>query len=285
MIKIITDSTFYIPKELCAANDIRVIPLVCRLGEEEYVEGFPGEYKEFFDKITVGKSFPKTACPSPDDYKKIFEEILAAGNEVLCLCLTSKISGSYQSACIAAKELGSDKITVIDSRTTIAGGRYVADRAVEAVAAGKTREEITAILSNLAECAYLACFPINLDYFIRGGRVKGFSAIIGKLARIKPIIVMENGQLVPEKKVFTLAAGEAHFLSKIEKEVKAGNVEKLYFGYTYNDKYMQAFKQKVFAHFPELEAISEDYEIGPVIGMHVGPYSYGPLMITKNPIR
>lgn len=281
MIKIVIDSTFYVPKDFCAANDIRVVPLVCRLDGEEYSEGFPGEYKDFFDKITVGKSFPQTACPSPEDYRKIFEEILADGNEIFCLCVTSGISGTYQSACVAAAGIGSDKITVVDSRTAIAGGRYAVDKIVEAVAAGKTRAEIAEFVKGVPERAYLACFPINLDYLIKGGRVKGMAAIIGKIARIKPIIVMKDGRLVSEKKVFTVAAGEAYFLSKIEKEINADNFERLYFGYAYGDKYMQLFKQKVLARFPQIAAQCEDYELGPVIGMHVGPYTYGPLMITK----
>lgn len=282
MIKLITDSTFYATREFCKTNDVRIVPLVCRLGEEEYVEGFPGEYKDFFDKISVGKSFPKTACPSPDDFKKVFEEVLAEGNEVICLCVTSLISGTYQSACIAAEQIASDKITVIDTRTAIAGGRYAIDKTVEAIAEGKTRAEISEMVKTIADRAYLACFPINLDYFIKGGRIKGLAAIIGKIARIKPIIIMKDGKLVPEKKVLTLAAGEAHFLKKIETELKAGNFERLYFGYTYGDKYMQAFKEKVLAHFPEIAPLTQDYEIGPVIGMHVGPFSYGPLMITKD---
>lgn len=281
MIKLVVDSTFYLPKEFCEKHDIRVVPLVLRLDGVEYSEGYPGEFQPFFDKVTVGKSFPQTACPAPEDFKRVFTEILNEGHEVLSLCLSSGLSGAYDSARLASEQIGGDKITVYDTRLALAALRYIVDKALGMIEAGLSRAEIIAPLPGLVSRSQYACFPININYLVKGGRVKGLAAIIGKLARIRPIIGMKDSLLVSEKKVLTQMSGESYMMAKIEAELKDNNLEKYYFAYAYDDKYLQAFKKKVLERFPELAEISEDYEIGPVIGIHLGPYSYGHMIITK----
>lgn len=281
MIKLVVDSTFYLEKKFCEDNDIRIVPLVSTYEGQDYEEGFPGTFKPFFDKLAAGKGFPTTSQPSPEKFVKVFNEILDKGNEVLSLSFSSGLSGTFQASEIARKQIGNDKVTTYDTKLALAPVCYVVEETIKMIKSGMTRQQIIEKLPGYIPRADFACMPINLNYLIRGGRLKGLAAIVGKVISIKPIITLKDTVLHSNKKVLTIGTGDNYMISCIKKLLDNDNIEKFYFGYVYDKKYMNLFKEKVLISCPNLK-FEDDYEIGNVVGSHLGPYAYGYMLVTKN---
>ncbi len=267
-IQIVTDSTAYIDKAFTKENNIVIAPLTVNFEGVVSDEGYPGEFKEFFDRLANSSDFPSTSQPSIGVYKNIYEEALKEGKEVIVLTISSELSGTFNSASTAATLVDADKITVIDSLTVAANLRVLTEMAVQFANQGLTRKEIVEKLEVEKERMGIFLTVGTLEYLKKGGRLSNAEALIGSILNIKPIIHTNNGKLEPFAKV----RGRKKSLEKIVESVPV-DVTNLNICHIFALDEAEELKNLLEERFPSCSVNIE--ELGPVIGAHLGPKALG----------
>lgn len=195
MIKIVTDSTADIPKELLERYDIRVVPINIQFGTETYQEGIDIDRPTFFRRLDEEEMIPTTSQPSPGQFAEVYQELAGQGHSILCIAITSKHSGTYQSAVLAKSMLPEADIEVFDSLSISMGTGYQVLTAARAAEEGKSMGEIIHILEGIRSRTHLYLTPATLKYLQKSGRVGKLAGALGSLLNVKPIIKVENGEL------------------------------------------------------------------------------------------
>ncbi len=191
-IRIITDSASDISQEKAKEWGITVLPLKVSFGEKEYLDGVTLSPREFYEKLIETDEFPKTSQITPFTYAEEFGKAVKAGDEVLCFCLSSCVSGSYQSACIAAEEFPLS-VSVIDTRQFCASEFIIVLRAVQMRDEGRTAKEIDAVIREELKDAHVIAVFNTLEYLKKGGRISSAAALAGNMLSIKPVLTIEEG--------------------------------------------------------------------------------------------
>ena len=265
MIKLVVDSTAYIPKEFIEKNDIKVIPLNVLYMDKEFEEGLPGSYDEFFESFTKTKLFPKTSQPSPTLFQSAFDNIIDQGNEAIVFTISSSLSGTYSVANLARENCKDpDKITVIDSMSTGQNIWGYCMEVIEKAEEGWSREDIVKYISALQVNSQICFVPDSLDYLKKGGRIGRVSATIGSLLQIKPILTFKQGTLLCSKKIIGMGKAIADLIAMIPQKTK-----RLFAIHIANTKYFEVLLEKMKAAFPKTKIY--EGELGPVVAAHIGP--------------
>ncbi|MCR5403990.1 MAG: DegV family protein [Butyrivibrio sp.] len=191
-VRIMTDSASDISQELAKKWGITVLPLKVRFGEEEFLDGVTLVGKDFYRKLVETDEVPKTSQISPYEYSEEFRKAKEAGDELIYFCLSSGVSGSYQSACIAADDFG-EGIYVVDTRQFCISEYIIVQRAVQLRDQGKNAKEILKVLENEMKKVHVIAVFDTLEYLKLGGRISSAAAAIGNLLTIKPVITIEDG--------------------------------------------------------------------------------------------
>ena len=285
--KIIADTYCDIPASLMAQKEITYVPFNVSFDQENYLEELKDiTPDEFYDKINAEKLFPKTSLPSVQAYMDAMEPILKEGKDVLCICISAKFSGSFQSAVNAANILSEDypdrKIKVVDSACATATEGMLVLEACRMRDAGVDLNAVAEKLDALKETARIFVTVDSLEHLQKGGRIGKASAMAGTILNIKPIIAMKDGELHPESKV----RGSKKALKQIVDMTKANiGAEK--------DQYKIIFvrgEKEREATAVELanELRSEGYDVaedvwtvGITIGSHIGPTPIAVCMLKK----
>ena len=197
-IKIITDSTLDLPAELIREKDIEVLPLLINFGEESYLDGIEITTKEMIDKIDATGVLPTTAQVTPNRFEESFKKYLDEGYKIVALTLSSDMSGTYQSACIAKDMLESDDIIVIDSRNVTSGLGLLVLKACELRDKGLGIKEIEdGILKAIPKVKCSLNFE-SLENLVRGGRLSKTAGTIGSVLGLRLILEIKDGKLVSD---------------------------------------------------------------------------------------
>ncbi|NLC45179.1 MAG: DegV family protein [Clostridiales bacterium] len=267
-IQIVTDSTAYFTKEYAIKNNIQVVPLSVTFSGETNDEGFPGEFESFYRRLESSKDFPTTSQPSISAFAEVYEEILAQGNEIITIVISEKLSGTHNSASAAENMTAPDKISVIDSETTVANLKLLVEMARTMAENGNSREEIVVNIEREKKRMYVDLTAATLEYLKRGGRLSSAQAAIGGFLNVKPILGLRDGKLEAVAKV----RGKKKALDYLVDHVpeNATHISVLHIMSTEEAK---RIKQKLKERFPQIEVNIE--EIGPVIGTHLGPGGIG----------
>lgn len=200
---VVTDSTSDIPQSLRDQHDIRVVPLNVSFGSDTFEDGVDITPQQFLERLTRENDLPKTSQPSSSRFASVFSEAIENGMDVLCITLSSELSGTYNSARLAAEGFDADRVRVIDSRSTTMQLGWIVIEAARALENG----------ANLGEAASRAteaigranCFAVlqTLDYVYKGGRIGRASHIVGSALGIKPVLNFVDGILTPVERVRT----------------------------------------------------------------------------------
>lgn len=202
MIKIVTDSTADVPQPLLERYDIRVVPINIQFGTETYQEGIDIDRSTFFEKLE-GDIIPTSSQPSPGQFVEVYEELAEDGHSILSLHVTSKHSGTYQSAVLAESMMPEANIKVFDTLSISMGTGYQVLAAARAADEGKSMEEILWLLEGIRSRMYLYLTPATLKYLQKSGRVGKLAGALASLLNVKPIIKVEDGTLEAFEKVRT----------------------------------------------------------------------------------
>lgn len=268
-VNIIVDSTADITEDV--KERLTVVPLTLRFGDEEYIEGVTIQKKEFYQKLIESDVLPKTSQASPADFEDVFEKIVAAGESAVVITLSSKLSGTWQSAMIAARE-HEESIYVVDSRNVAIGTAILAKLALRLVDEGMGAREIAERLEKEREKICLIAMLDTLEYLKKGGRISAAAAFAGGVLSIKPVVCIRDGEIVILGKARGSKQGNNLLVSEIRKTGGIDFTKPILLGYTgLDDTLLQKYIEDSKALWEEGISSLETTMIGSVIGTHAGP--------------
>lgn len=268
-VKLIVDSTADMKEQV--AERVGIVPLTVHFGEKEYVSGVDIDAKKFYELLAEGDVLPTTSQATTFAFQKAFEKALEEACEVVCLTCSSKLSGTYQSAVIAAQEFDG-KVHVVDSGTIAIGLGILTEYALQWIDRGFGAEEIERKLLRKREKIQLLAMVDTLEYLKKGGRISAAAAVAGGLLNIKPVITLAGGEI----KVLGKARGSRQANNLLGQEIqKAGGVDfgkPLLLGYTgLSDALLQKYISDSAALWEGNVEKLETAIVGSVVGTHVGP--------------
>lgn len=264
MVKIITDSTCDIEAAQAAKLGIETIPLRVLFGDQSFEDGVDLSKADFYEKLAHAKVLPTTSQVNPDAFVKAFEAHVEAGDTVVCICISEKLSGTYQSAMIA-KDMVKGDIYVVDSNSATIGASILVRHAVKLRDAGKSASDIHAELCAMAKKVKLVAVVNTLKYLKMGGRISSTTAVVGGLLGISPIVAVEDGAVNSVGKV----RGQKAAIAFMEQYIKDHGIDTNYpIGFAYSGDNL-ADMQQVMHHFNFADCFYD--QLGTVIGTHAGP--------------
>ena len=268
-VKIIVDSTADLRPEI--AEKVGIVPLSVQFGEKTYVSGVDITSRQFYEMLVESDTLPTTSQPAPYLFESEFEKAVQEGHEVVCLTCAGKLSGTNQSANIAAAEFDG-KVHVVDSCTIAIGLAVLVEYAVALAEKGLSAEEIVLNLLGKRKKIKLLALVDTLEYLKKGGRVSSTVALAGGLLNIKPVISVNGGEIRLVGKARGSRQGNNLLVQEIQ---KAGGVNfdmPVMLGYTgLSDALLQKYIQDSASLW---EGHTENLPVsivGSVVGTHVGP--------------
>ena len=273
-IRIITDSASDIPNNDSIPANLSIMPLTIFFGEEEYLDGKTITNEEYYNKLTGGDILPKTSQVTPYDFEQEIQKAIDNGEKVIVITLSSGLSGTYQSACIAASNFEKD-VAVIDSFMATVSEQILVKYALQLVEQGMEYDRIVETLENDKKKIKLVGPLDTLEYLKKGGRISAAAAVVGSALSIKPIITLVEGKV----EVIAKARGRRNAIEstlKIIRESETGiDFDKPYaVGYSGNDRdmlnvFIESSKTNGNVNIENWPVVS----IGSTIGTYAGPHS------------
>lgn len=270
-VRIVTDSACDLPQARADALGIEIVPLTIRFGEDEYVDRVELSNEEFWRKVATSPVLPETAAPSPGAFEERFRKLKDEGADgIVCINLSSRLSGTMQSAQVAAKALeGELPVTVVDSMTVSMGLGNQCIAARTAAEGGADVTEVAALAEQLARTTRLFGALDTLEHLKRGGRIGNAQALLGSMLSIKPVIEVRDGAVAEAGKVRTRSKSLDHLAQKLGAAADPHSV----YAFHAQAPDIDEFLDRVAAYVPRDQI--EVGEIGPVIGTHAGPRTIG----------
>jgi DegV family protein with EDD domain len=270
---ILTDSTAYISKELRKQHGIYMVPLSVVIGGETYREEMDITANEFFEKIKEESDLPTTSQPAIGEFVELFTEISKSHDAVICIHLSSGISGTYQGAITASTMVDELEVYAFDTEIScLPQGLY----AIEAAKMAKEGHQPLEILARLDEMKTVsdAYFVVDdLRHLQRGGRLSSAQAIIGSLLQIKPLLTFENKVIIPFEKIRTKKKALKRVEELFDQAAQKGTPLQVAIIHANREEEALDWKNDLSTRYPDVE-FSISY-FGPVIGTHIGEGSLG----------
>lgn len=270
-VRIITDSASDIPQSTAKEWGIDVIPLKVRFGEEEFLDGVTLPPQEFYKKLVETDEIPKTSQISPYEYAQHFKAALENGDEVIYFSLSAGVSGSYQSACIAAEDLEGD-VNIVDTRQFCISEYIIVQRAVQLRDQGMNAAEIVETIKEEMDRVHVISAFDTLEYLKLGGRLSSAAAFAGNLLMIKPVITIEDGLV----KVIGKARGSKNSHNMLMEFVrKTGGIDfdrPICLAYSgFNDDVLKKYVEDSRILYEGHEDKLQYAKVGATIGTYSGP--------------
>ena len=267
-VRIIVDSTADMRSEV--KERVKIVPLTVHFGEEEFLDGVNIDYVQFYEKLTSSDALPTTSQPSPAAFEDVYKEVEEAGDSAVVITISGKLSGTYQSATIAAADF--DNVYIVDSGSAAIGAGVLAELALQWTDAGMGAKEISEKLEAEKAKIRIVALIDTFEFLVRGGRVSKTVAFAGSMLSLKPIIGVKDGVIE--------TLGKARGLKQAFKQIgverdKMGEVDftkPVMLGFTgmtsenleqYEENYNEAWKKD--------GSMYGKAAIGSAIGTHVGP--------------
>jgi len=271
-IAIVTDSTADLPLSYYEKHNVEMVPLIVRFGEEAYKDWIDLGPKKFYKRMRGTDVLPKTSQPSVAEFTEVYEKVAAGAERILSIHLSSELSGTVQAAEMAS-EMVDVPVKVIDAKMASLGTGLIVNAAVKAKEAGLPAEEVIEAAERATEKIKIVFMVGTLKYLHLGGRIGKAQALVGSMLSIKPILTLEEGIVVPYKKVKgtkkAYAEMKQFFLDNL-----TGQGD-LHIGFAHADcpDGLQKLKEAIEGETARATSVMES-EIGCVIGTYVGPDSF-----------
>ena len=267
-VKIVTDSLSDLTSELIGKLDITLVPLTVLFGHETYLDRVTISTDEFYHRLVHGDIWPASTQPSPQDFANTYDKICETGNEILVISVSSKLSGTYQSA-MAGKSLMKTKkcrIEVIDSQTVAMGLGLVLIAAAREAQKGTDFDSLIEFTKKALKRSHWIVYFDTLKYLAKGGRIGKAQGLLGSVLSIKPILNLKEGEMAPVTRVRSSAAGIA-YLNNFVSSFK--NVEAVGIEHTTSVENSDALVKLVKAALPKVPILRS--VVSPVLGVYGGP--------------
>lgn len=266
-VRIIIDSSADIAQQY--RDRVTVLPLLVRFGDQEYLDGVELDKPTFYTKMAQSDRLPTTSQGTPAMFQRLFDEVQAAGDSAVVIALSSTLSGTYQSAVVAAADY--ENIYVVDSMNATTGSGILVEYAVECAEQGMEAQELAAHITEMRDKVRLVAVLDTLENLKKGGRISSTVAFVGGLLNIKPVVALEAGHVVLKGKARGNKQGNRMLLDLIR---EAGNIDyskPVLLGCSgVTDVLLQKFKEETRDFWGEHDGKLDELTVSGVIGTHVG---------------
>ncbi len=272
---VVTDSTAYIPAEYIQKHNIAVAPLVVIWGNETLLDGVDIRPDEFYSRLKTAKTMPSTSQATPAVMQSIFQSFVDQGTDVLGIFISSKLSGTMQSALQAREMMGNagEKITLIDSQATAMALGFQVLEAARAMETGVSLKEYAAIAEKAHERAGVFFAVDTLEFLHRGGRIGGAQRFIGAALNLKPILALKNGRVEGVDRIRTKSKAHDRILELVSEQVKGKSNIRIATLHANAAEDAKALLERAKQELNPIETIFT--EVSPVVGTHAGPGTVG----------
>ena len=266
--RIIIDSTADLAAEL--KNRLMVVPLTVHFGDEEFVDGVTIDHARFYELLVERDEIPTTSQATPHDFEKVYARVREAGDEAVVITVASKLSGTYQSAVIAAEDY--PEIHEVDSGTVAIGTGILVEHIMQLAEQGMDAKALAAEVVRLRDKVQVIAMVNTLEYLMRGGRLSRTAAVAGTLLNIKPVLAIRSGEIVMLGKARGSKQGNNLLVKEIEKAGGVDFTKPVLLGYTgLSDVLLQKYVEDSAALWQDHTDHLQSEIIGSVIGTHAGP--------------
>jgi DegV family protein with EDD domain len=275
-IKIVTDSTCDLPQDLLQEYGVTVVPLYINFGDQGYLDGEELTRQEFYQRLPESDPLPTTATPGVDAFKQVYEDLADSGaSEILSIHISISLSATVDVARTAANETKKVPVTVLDSQQLSLGTGFLVLSAAKAAAEGKSMDEIVSMLNEQTSRTYVIAALDTLEYLKRSGRMNAVVARLGSVLKIKPILIMHDGEPTGER----VRTRERALERLIEFVNELGPLEELALVHTNAaQEAKELFQRSKHLFANQEEPLSVD--VTPVLGTNIGPGVVGFACIT-----
>ncbi len=279
-VRIVVDSTSDLGAERAAKYDVAMVPLIVSFGDQDFRDGIDLDNKAFYEKLVKSTTLPKTSAPSVGACVDAFRaQIKAGATGVLSLTITGALSGTLNSATLAAQTVSAESgvpIRIIDSRTVSVGIGYVALLAAQRAAEGASLDDVAAYSQSLFDRSKLFFVLDTLEYLEKGGRIGRAKAVFGTILNIKPILTIKDGEVHPLESARSRGKALARIAELMQAMKPLDHV-----ALAASDDETAAQILEVVQ--PVFDQPIEVFKLGAVIGTYAGPRAGGILAITAPP--
>lgn len=275
-VAVVTDSTAYIPGELCNGHQLHTIPLQVIWGEESFRDGIDIQPSEFYTRLQTAKVMPSTSQPSPAVFAQIYEDLLARDYDVISIHISAKLSGTLDSAYQAREMLNSDRITIIDSKATSMALGFPVLQIIRAASHGADIESLIELAHKAVESTGVLFVVSTLEFLHRGGRIGGAQAFLGTALGLKPILELRDGRIEPIEKVRTMSKATDRMIEIMAQRIGNRRPIRLATLHANAPDEAEALLMKICQQYNPGD-IKEAFSapVSPVIGTHSGPGTVG----------
>ena len=266
-VKIVTDSLSDITSDLAQELGVTIVPLTVSFGRDSFLDRVTITTDEFYRRLSSDPLWPTTTQPSPGTFAEVYNKLVKETDEILVVVVSSKLSGTYDSA-INAKTLveGKCRIEVIDSRTVAMGLGLIVIAAAKACQAGASLDELVNLVNKLMPKSHIIMSFDTLKYLAKGGRIGKAQSLLGSLLSVKPILTLRDGEVSPLTKVRTRAAGIDYLCNFVS---GFPNIQELAVEYATTGDEADKIIERLSSVHPK-ERIYKS-TVSPVIGTYAGP--------------
>ncbi len=266
-VKIVTDSLSDITSDIAEGRGITVVPLTVLFGHETYLDRVTITTDEFYHRLIHGNIWPTTTQPPPGDFVNVYNELAKETDEILVVTLSSKISGTYESALNAKGLVEKEcRIEVIDSLMVAMGLGLIVITAAKAAQSGAKLDELTALVRRAMTRSHFLAFFDTLKYLAKGGRIGKATGFLGSVLSFKPILTVKDGEISPVTRVRAVAAGMDYLYNFI---TGFSNIEELAVEHATTPDEADKLVERLGSVFPK-ERIYRS-TVSPVLGTYGGP--------------
>lgn len=270
-IRIVTDTTCDLPDQVLADLGVTVVPLYINVGQQSYLDGIDMSRKEFYERLPSFEHHPQTASPGPEMFRETYERLADQGaQEVLSIHISASLSGTPNTAQLAAEATEAVPVTVFDAGQLSVGTGFLVQTAARMAAAGRSISEIIQTLKEKGQRTHLFAALDTLEFLQRSGRMSWAVSKIGGLLKIKPLLTMHDGEPGVQQ-VRTARRATQRLLDMLE---NLAPLEELALVHTNAPDKIRELRERARHLFPQGKEPMEA-EVTPVIGAHIGPGAAG----------
>lgn len=272
---VVTDSTAYIPAEYTKKHNITVTPQILIWDNQTYRDGVDISPDEFYSRIKTAKTMPSTSQVSPATMQSTFQSLVDQDYEVMGVFISSKLSGTMQSAIQGREMMGSaaEKVTLVDSQSTAMGLGFQVLSAARALEAGMSIKDCVALIEKAHTRTGVFFAVDTLEFLHRGGRIGGGQRFIGSALNLKPILAVQEGRVEGVERIRTKSKAQNRILELIGEQVKGKSNIRIATLHANAADDARALLERAKQEFNPVESIFT--ELSPVVGTHAGPGTVG----------